>query len=234
MTTASVFEIRSTFYLLLLPIFFADCGLRDCQAPLARSLPLRARYPRPAPGARLLAVQLYNQLFVDILIDVFTARQRDNATDEFVGVGYFEPSRTTAPARSLERSLDVNVVRALLADRDLVPDLHLERGDVHLAPVDADVTVAHELAGLASRHREAQPENHVVQAAFEQLEQHLAGHALPLRGLFKIVAELRFEQVVNSLDALFLSQLFAVTDRLATRVRAVLSGWIGPSLFDRA
>src|SRR5262245_39821257 len=96
------------------------------------------------------------------------------------------------------------------------------------------MAVAHELARLAPRHGEAKAENHVVQSALEQLEQHRAGHALPLRGLFKIVAELRLEQVVDSLDPLFLTQLFAVADRFAPRVRAVLPGRIGPPLFDRA
>src|SRR5262249_7626658 len=215
---------------------YRACGLRDSggvSAPLTTA-PGTAPVAYAPREARLLAVQLYNQLFVNILIDVFTARQRDHSPDQFVGVDYFEPPRTTAPARSLERPLDVNVVRALLADRDLVTDLHLEGGDVHLAPVDADVPVAHELARLAPRHGEAKAENHVVQAAFEQFEQHLACHAFPLCGLFKIVAELRFKQVVDSLDALFFAQLFAVAYRLATRVRAVLPGRIGPSLFARA
>src|SRR5215471_6838639 len=182
--------MRSPRWSLSLPVLrLRPTRLMGVSAPLATA-PGTAPVAYAPREARLLAVQLYNQLFVNILIDVFTTRQRDDAPDQFVGVDYFEPPRTTTPARSLERPLNVNVVRALLADRDLVTDLHLERGDIHLAPVDADMAMAHELASLASRHRKAQPENHVVQAAFEKFEQGFAGHALPLRGLFEIVAEL--------------------------------------------
>src|SRR3546814_12422177 len=68
----------------------------------------------------------------------------------------------------------------------------------------------------------------VVQAGFEQLQQVLAGVALPGRGLLVVVAELALEQAVDALDLLLLTQLGGVVGQLAaTGVgRAVLAGFL--------
>ena len=62
-----------------------------------------------------------------------------------------------------------------LADADHVVLLHLEGGDVHVAPVDLDRLVVDELAALGPGGAEAHPVDHVVEPRLEQLEQVLAG-----------------------------------------------------------
>ena len=76
--------------------------------------------------------------------------------------------------------------------------LHHERRDVDLAAVHVDVAVADHLAGLRAAGAEAHAVDDVVQAALEHAEQVLAGDALLMRGLLEQVAELAFEDAVDS------------------------------------
>src|SRR5436305_849759 len=63
-----------------------------------------------------------------------------------------------------------------------------------------------ELARPASRVREAEPENNVIKARLEQLQERLAGHtALPQRGL-ENAAELFLKQAVLVAQLLLLAQ----------------------------
>ena len=56
-----------------------------------------------------------------------------------------------------------------------------------------------------------------------------------LRGLFKVVAELSFEQVIDALDALLLAQLLTIADQFAApRIVPVLSRWLSAALLNRA
>src|SRR3546814_14953160 len=73
--------------------------------------------------------------------------------------------------------------------------------------VDRDAAVRNQLARGRAGHGEAHAVDDVVQAGFEQLQQVLAGVALPGRGLLVVVAELALEQAVDALDLLLLTQL---------------------------
>src|SRR3546814_14664500 len=94
--------------------------------------------------------------------------------------------------------------------------------------VDRDAAVRNQLARGRAGHGEAHAVDDVVQAGFEQLQQVLAGVALPGRGLLVVVAELALEQAVDALDLLLLTQLGGVVGQLAaTGVgRAVLAGFL--------
>ena len=72
-----------------------------------------------------------------------------------------------------------------------------------------------------------------VEAAFEQLEQRLAGDpALPISGL-EVPTELVLEHPVDPLDALLLAQLQTVAEHLRLAGLAVLP-WRKIALLDRA
>src|SRR6266536_3304281 len=91
------------------------------------------------------------------------------------------------------------------------------------------MAVAHELAGLSTRGREAEPVDDVVEASLEHPQQLLAGHARALRRLLVVAAELLLEQAVVAARLLLLAQLqqvLALLDPaapvLARRIRAPL------------
>src|SRR5262245_61607653 len=88
MTTASVFGIRSTFYLPLPPTLLTVAyAPRRFPLPILKRLSRRRARQLARPvivlkaanlWAQLLAVQLYDQLFVNILVNIFTTRHRGN------------------------------------------------------------------------------------------------------------------------------------------------------------
>jgi hypothetical protein len=67
----------------------------------------------------------------------------------------------------LDRGIGSDLDQRLVGER--------RRGDVEPAAVDQDVAVDDELARLAPGRGEAEPEDDVVEAALEQLQQRLAG-----------------------------------------------------------
>src|ERR1017187_4484515 len=130
------------------------------------------------------------------------------------------------------RRLDHHQLVAPLADRDLVSRIDLEGRNIDLAAVDQYVAVAHDLAGLTTRGREAQAIHHVVQAAFELLQQQFAGDPLGTGGLLEVVTELAFQGEVGSLRLLLLAKLKSVSHDLGLAVLTVLSG-CEIAFFDR-
>src|SRR5206468_3595066 len=77
---------------------------------------------------------------------------------------------------------------------------------------------------LATRLRKSQAVDDVVQTPLELLQQLLAGHALGLRSLLEVVAELAFLREVNALGLLFFTQLQTVANDLGFAVFPMLSG----------
>ena len=84
--------------------------------------------------------------------------------------------------------------------------------------------VAHQLARLAPRLREAQAVHHVVQTPLELLQEQFAGDALRARRLLEVVAELAFQGEVNALGFLLFAQLQAVANDLGLAVFSMLAG----------
>jgi hypothetical protein len=98
-----------------------------------------------------------------------------------------------------------------------------KEGDVHLLAVHAEVPVAHQLAGLGVIGGEAQPIDHVVQAALQHLQEVLAGDPLHADGLEVVATELPLGEAVDALHLLLLAQLQAVVGDLAPAGLAVLT-----------
>src|SRR5271167_577867 len=126
-------------------------------------------------------------------------------------------------AGELFRRLENRQLEAVFADGDLLADTYLVRGDVDLAAIHLNVSVTHQLAGLAAGHAESQAIDHVVQAALQLLQEQFAGDALGARGLLEVITELAFLGEVNTLGLLFLSKLQAVAHDLRLAVLAMLA-----------
>src|SRR5579875_263614 len=119
--------------------------------------------------------------------------------------------------------------RGLRMDRYHVARAQLVARDVHPAAVDRPVAVEDELPGLAPGGREAEPDEHVVEAALKHPQQVLAGHARLAGGLRIVDAELVLEDPVVALGLLLLTQLDAILGLLLAAA-AVLAGRIGAAL----
>lgn len=96
-------------------------------------------------------------------------------------------------------------------------------GDVHNISVDSDVAMKHELTCSCAGGSDAKAINHVVQTAFEKLEQDFTGDTFGARSLVEEVAELAFEYAVCVFGLLFLAKLNAVFRCFAATVLAVLT-----------
>ena len=107
------------------------------------------------------------------------------------------------------------------------------RRNVYFSSAHLDVPVTHQLASLATRSCEAEPEYNVVQTTLELLQEYFAGYAFGARGFFKIVAELAFLREVDALCFLLLAELQAVAYDFGLTVFPVLAGGEIP-LFDGA
>src|SRR5205807_355302 len=127
---------------------------------------------------------------------------------------------------------DGDQVPGLLTDSDGLARTHLDGGHVHAASVDLDVTVRNELAGLALREREPEPEHDGVRARLELAEQLLAGDADLALGAREVAPELALADPVDGSQFLLLHQTHLVLgEALATAT--VQSRRIG-SLVGRA
>src|SRR3954465_7227758 len=174
----------------------------------------------------LLGVQLDDELLLHGRRDLATLGLAQHLGGERVMV-CLQPGRNRG--RQLRRIADELHGAGLGLDGDHVAVAHLIAGDVHPPAVDRPVAVADELPRLPARRREAEADEHVVEAALEERQQVLAGDAgLPGR-LLVVVAELLLEHAVVASRLLLLAKLHAVLRLLlppatvvARRVRAPL------------
>src|SRR5262249_59101267 len=106
---------------------------------------------------------------------------------------------------------------------------HPVGGDVHLAPVDQEVPVPHQLPGHVPALGEPGTVDDVVEAALQDLEQVLAGLAAPAGGLLVVAVELPLQDAVDAARLLLLPDLEQVLALLGP-VAAVLPRPVGPGL----
>src|SRR5436305_9992769 len=114
-------------------------------------------------------------------------------------------------------------------DPDHVPVAQLVRSDIHASAVDHPVAVQDQLPSLAPGGSEAEPHEHVVEAAFQHPEEVLARDPRLARRLLVVDAELLLEHAVVATRLLLLAQLDPVLALLlaaaavpAGRIRAPL------------
>src|SRR5690606_11915003 len=96
----------------------------------------------------------------------------------------FDPRRRQVHRGSdVQRFLHAKLLLGALGQGDRVAGLDLVRGQVDRVAVDRDAAVRDQLARGRAGDGEAHAVDDVVEAGFEQLQQVLAGVALPGRGL---------------------------------------------------
>src|SRR5829696_6535151 len=187
--------------------------------------------PLTSSGPRLLAVQLDDQLLLDVddnlladrqLMDEDSAALRDD----------LHPARHLA----LVVGLPVDDMRRQLTDlRSQVDDVvgaDPVRGDVHLLAVDDEVAVHHKLTGLPSRPSQTRPVHDVVQPRLEDRQQVVTRLALQPVGFLVVAAELLLQHAVGESSLLLLPELQRVL-RLLGATFAVHAGWVRTPLERR-
>src|SRR5215203_1930481 len=188
---------------------------------------------RGSPRGRylLLGVELDDELLLDGHLDLVPGGQAVDGQLGLAGV-QLEPAGLGPAGLELDRLVHVQVLAHALLDLDDVARLDLVGGDVDLLAVDGHVRVADQLARLVAAAGQAAPVDHVVQPGLQQLEQGLAGDALPPGRLDVVVVELLLEDAVDAAGLLLLPELEVVLALLEPPA-AVLAGRVG-ALLHRA
>src|SRR5215217_1667703 len=185
---------------------------------------------RGSPRGRylLLGVELDDELLLDGHLDLVTGRDAVDGELGLAGV-QLEPARLGPAGVDLDRLVHVQVLAHALFDLDDVARLDLVGGGVDFLAVDGHVRVPHQLARLVAAAGQPAPVDHVVQPRLQQLEQGLAGDALPAGRLDVVVVELLLEHAVDPAGLLLLPELQVVL-ALLEAAAAVLAGRVGPLL----
>src|SRR5689334_12085038 len=183
--------------------------------------------------AHLFRIQFDDQLFVQLdLHQVFPLGEALDFAFEGFAI-HVDPVGGRCVGGGVTRGQDRRVILAAFPDRNQVADFHQRRGDVALAAVDFNVTVAHDLAGLVAAGAETDAVDDAVQTALQVVHQIVAGDTLLQGGLFEAGAELALQHAVNAADFLLFAKLQAVADDLRFAILAMLSG-DEVALFDGA
>src|SRR5512133_789430 len=188
-------------------------------------------YDSGKPSWLLLGVELDDELLLDGHLDLVPGRDGRDGQLGLAGV-QLEPARLGPAGLELDRLVHVQVLARALLHLDDVARLDLVGGDVDLPAVDGHVRVAHQLTRLVAAPGQAAPVDHVVEARLQQLEQRLAGDALPAGRLDVVVVELLLEHAVDAAGLLLLPELQVVL-ALLEPAAAVLAGRVG-ALLHRA
>ena len=178
----------------------------------------------------LFRVKFDDQLFVDRELDVITLRQGFHRTLERSAVG-FQPAGAPATGQHFLRFGDHGDLAVLFRHFHGVAHTDLQRRDVHLAAVEGEDTVTHELTGLVARVGKAHAVDDIVKATLKNDQQVGTGHALLHFGLFKVAAELAFQDAVGAAGLLLFTQLHRVFAHFLAGA-AMLTGCVGTTILS--
>jgi hypothetical protein len=92
------------------------------------------------------------------------------------------------------------------------------------------MSVTDKLTRLTARNSETEPEDNIVQTAFELFQQLSAGYAFGPGRVLEVVPELAFLGEVNALGFLFFAQLETVAYNFGLLIFPVLSGGVAALL----
>src|SRR6266480_972842 len=163
---------------------------------------------RGATGCTFTTRGLRNSL-TEPCIAVSPCRLTHDRRKRKVGSSYMGAAGTRCKwTRLLRIQLDDQVL--IDVGQDVIPARRRLEQATELLVVHVDRLVAHQLARLGARGREAHAVHHVVEATLEELQQVLAGGAAPAGGFVVVVAELPLEHPVHAAQFLLLAQLQAV------------------------
>src|SRR5579859_3559600 len=204
---------------------------RDARYMTSQCLPPGDDPPGTPGDPGLLRVELDDQLFLDLRVDLGPDRQRVDQDAHLVR-DHLEPGRHGALADLRLRHDERGQLPGLGGHLDDVVLADPVGRDVDLLAVHREVPVPDQLAGHVAALGEARAEHDVVQAALEQLEHGLAGPAVLAGRLLVVAVELALEDAVDPLGLLLLPDLLEEVAFLGP-VPAVLTRRVGPDL-DRA
>src|ERR1700733_7717405 len=204
---------------------------RDARYMTSQCLPPGDDPPGTPGDPGLLRVELDDQLFLDLRVDLGPDRQRVDQDAHLVR-DHLEPGRHDALADLGLRDDERGHVAGLAHHLDDVVLADPVGRDVDLLAVHREVAVPHQLAGHVAALGEARAEHDVVQAPLEQLKHGLAGPAVLAGRLLVVAMELALEDAVDPLGLLLLPDLLQVLAFLGP-VPAVLTRRVRPDL-DRA
>src|SRR5579859_6873022 len=204
---------------------------RDARYMTSQCLPPGDDPPGTPGDPGLLRVELDDQLFLDLRVDLGPDRQRVDQDAHLVR-DHLEPGRHGALADLGLRDDERGHVAGLGGHLDDVVLADPVGRDVDLLAVHREVPVAHQLAGHVTALGEARAVHDVVQAPLEQLEHGLAGTAVLAGRLHVVAVELALEDAVDPAGLLLLADLLEEVAFLRP-VPAVLARRVRPDL-DRA
>src|ERR1700682_1441685 len=127
-----------------------------------------------SPSSALLRIKFDHQLFVHVVGEFRAVREALESALEALGID-LDPAGESVLLGEVERGLDAKLPLRLLTHGHHVGGAHQVRRNIDRLGVHLDRLVRHELAGLRARGGESHPVDDVVQAAFEHLQQVLAG-----------------------------------------------------------
>ena len=136
------------------------------------------------------------------------------------GIGPFGDAEKVGNRAAMLGQIGLHQLQALgtILHADQVARLDDVAGDVQVMAVDRDVAMRDQLPGLGAAQAEAEPMHDVVQPAFEQAHQRVAGVSLAAGGTLEIAAELPLQHAVVMLHLLLLAQVKAVVGLLVAAI----------------
>ena len=169
----------------------------------------------------VLRIQFNNQLLFNVFWNVFTFRNMQESSSHDSGIP-FNP-RIFAVVKTIQR-IGNNFHRfVLFTNSNHMPRLHLERRYVHHLAIHRDVPVRHQLTGGSASRCKSQPINHIIQTAFQQLQQYNPRHTRSTLSFFIGNAELSFQHPICIFCFLLFAQLNTVFRSFTTTRIAMLS-----------
>ena len=182
-------------------------------------------------GKGLFGIQLNDQRFVHIEVNVFTNRSCNDFSFKSIAVN-FEPLRDRMRGIFFDHSLDLIEGAALFHDGNNLARLGEIRGDVNSLAVHGEMAVYNELARFGAAARPTASVNDVVESRFEDRKELFTGFAGLFRSHFVVFCKLAFQNAVVALGLLLRAKLRTVFGSLFASL-AVLTGGVCSAL-DRA
>ena len=124
----------------------------------------------------LLRVELDDELFANVQVDLITLRKCKHAALKFLDVN-FKPSRNLNSLIANEGALNNEHILSLGSYRNEIARTHTVRWNVYTVTIYIDVAMANLLTSLCARLCKTKAINNVIQARLQDAEKVLTGNA---------------------------------------------------------
>lgn len=172
-------------------------------------------------GRLLFRVQFDDQLFIDLFGDIFPFRVGYKSSLHFFGIE-LQPGITAGIRFAVDAFRNMSHILGSSANGNHVARPKLVRRYVGHDPVDGNMTVADELARAAAGIGNPEAEHGIIQAGFQELEEHSTRDTAFAVGFVEQVAELAFQHTVGIFRLLFFEQLDGIVGTLPAPARVAM------------